>query len=88
MDNYPLGSRERPAAQKKCAAQSSNTHITLLEAAQAICPYCKGSKGHEEIPQRTQYGWHHLFTIGNGSNPCAAPSLWDFIDNLLQEKSQ
>lgn len=53
--------------------------LTLLEAACSICRYCSGSKGHKVFPSNFGERWHHMFTVGNGSNPCAAGPIWNLI---------
>lgn len=67
------------------ASQMRNAHRqALMEAAQLTCGYCAGADGHEEIPTRNSDGdWSHLFTHGNGSNPCAANQIWKLIHHDL-----
>lgn len=67
------------------AAQMKAAHrLALLEAAQLTCGYCAGQDGHESTPTRDSSGdWSHLFTHGNGSNPCSANQIWKLIHHDL-----
>jgi len=44
----------------------------LLEAALAMCPHCRGSKGHNPVPVKVEDCWWHHLTRGNGWNKCGA----------------
>ena len=61
----------------------------LMEAAEKMCRYCAGTKGHESVPVKRYDRWEHLFTVGNGSNPCAAGPIWAMIEQCcIQMGSQ
>ncbi len=66
------------------SALSTRAHI-LMEAAESICGYCHGTVGHESHPVKRFDHWDHLFTVGNGSNPCAASPIWNLIEKCCIE---
>jgi len=62
--------------------------MTLEEAAIEMCGYCQGCPGHAPCPVQMYDGtWNHLFTVGNGSNPCQSGPIWTMIQNtkLMRE---
>jgi len=56
----------------------------LLEAAFAMCPHCRGSRGHNPVPVRVGGDWWHHLTHGNGWNKCDAGP----IRSLLTESAE
>jgi len=70
-------------AGKAVVSLSARAHI-LMEAALEVCGYCKGTPGHDPNPVKTDEGWFHLFTIGNGSNRCTAGPIWSLIEQCCK----
>jgi hypothetical protein len=60
----------------------------LMEAALAMCPHCRGSKGHTPVPVKVEERWWHRFTHGNGWNKCDAGPIWNLLSALKKQEKQ
>jgi hypothetical protein len=58
----------------------------LEEAAVEVCGYCRGVSGHNPVPVEFSGAYVHLFTHGNGSNPCASGRIWAMVAEAKRDR--